>query len=432
MRSISFALLFILVGAFDVRCQQWQGVGSGCNGIIEILKADTISDRLYAGGQFTTAGGIPANNIAFWDGLNWNCIGSNSTFKGIGKFIQAIAFYNNDLIVAGRFDSIDNIAVHNIARWDGVNWQAMGEGFQQPGAVVFALEIFNGELFAGGDFLVSGNDTVNNISKWDGVSWVNLIQGVNDYVTSMKVFNNKLVVGGVFGQAWTSDSTYIFSSHTIEWDGNTWQIFGGNLQDDSFNFEVLHDTLFTCGQSSIKYNDGSIWVGIPSPSGGGQPWIVDLQGYRDKLYACGYFDNPPDIARFNGVDYDSICNVNGIVEELEVFHNELYVAGAFNEINGNSFLNIAKYNPTNAIEENVIDLKPVLFPNPFSKDNQIPLTIDEPHFGSVEIVSVTGEILIRSDYRKINLQNLNSGMYYVKIDLKDEAKKYTIPLIVIE
>ena len=32
--------------------------------------------NLYAGGGFTTAGGVPANYIAKWDGSAWSALGS--------------------------------------------------------------------------------------------------------------------------------------------------------------------------------------------------------------------------------------------------------------------------------------------------------------------------------------------------------------------
>ena len=32
--------------------------------------------NLYAGGYFTTAGGVPANYIAKWDGSAWSALGS--------------------------------------------------------------------------------------------------------------------------------------------------------------------------------------------------------------------------------------------------------------------------------------------------------------------------------------------------------------------
>ena len=32
--------------------------------------------NLYAGGDFTTAGGVPANHIAKWNGSAWSALGS--------------------------------------------------------------------------------------------------------------------------------------------------------------------------------------------------------------------------------------------------------------------------------------------------------------------------------------------------------------------
>ena len=36
---------------------------------------------LVAGGQFTTAGGVTANNIARWDGTSWSALGSAMNFN---------------------------------------------------------------------------------------------------------------------------------------------------------------------------------------------------------------------------------------------------------------------------------------------------------------------------------------------------------------
>jgi hypothetical protein len=35
--------------------------------------------------------------------------------------------YNGELIVSGVFDMAGDVAVHNIARWDGVTWRALGD-----------------------------------------------------------------------------------------------------------------------------------------------------------------------------------------------------------------------------------------------------------------------------------------------------------------
>ena len=39
-------------------------------------------NTLYAGGAFSTAGGVQANNIARWNGTNWSVLGSGVSGGG--------------------------------------------------------------------------------------------------------------------------------------------------------------------------------------------------------------------------------------------------------------------------------------------------------------------------------------------------------------
>ena len=45
----------------------WSALGSGMNRTVYALAVDGAGD-LYAGGDFTTAGGVSANYIAKWNG----------------------------------------------------------------------------------------------------------------------------------------------------------------------------------------------------------------------------------------------------------------------------------------------------------------------------------------------------------------------------
>ena len=49
--------------------------GSGMNNTVYALAVDA-SGNLYAGGNFTTAGGVTANYIAKWNGTSWSALGS--------------------------------------------------------------------------------------------------------------------------------------------------------------------------------------------------------------------------------------------------------------------------------------------------------------------------------------------------------------------
>ena len=49
------------------------GLGDGQRSVYALAVSGT---DLYAGGHFTTAGGVTANYIAKWDGSAWSALGS--------------------------------------------------------------------------------------------------------------------------------------------------------------------------------------------------------------------------------------------------------------------------------------------------------------------------------------------------------------------
>ena len=80
----------------------------GCAGALAI---DTFGN-IFVGGDFDTAGGLPANNIAQWDGKTWSALGS-----GINGTVQALAVDNaGNLYAGGIFTKAGNKTVTNIAQ----------------------------------------------------------------------------------------------------------------------------------------------------------------------------------------------------------------------------------------------------------------------------------------------------------------------------
>jgi len=76
---------------------------------------------LYAGGIFTTAGGVPANYIAKWNGMSWSALGT-----GTGGSVWALAASGMDLYVGGGFGTAGGVTVNYIAKWNGTSWSALG------------------------------------------------------------------------------------------------------------------------------------------------------------------------------------------------------------------------------------------------------------------------------------------------------------------
>ena len=193
----------------------WSALGSGMNETVVALAVR--GSTLYAGGYFTTAGGIAAQRIAKWDGNNWSALGLGIGSTGVTSSVWALAVSGTDLYAGGQFSTAGGISATNIAKWDGSSWSALGGlGIKWADSVVHGLIIFGGDLYVGGAFRwPSGVTGPNHIAKWDGISWSALGSGVsgmdlpNSWVRALAMSGNHLYVGGNFTIAGDKVSAYI-------------------------------------------------------------------------------------------------------------------------------------------------------------------------------------------------------------------------------
>jgi hypothetical protein len=185
----------------------WSALGSGLNGYVETLAIS--GNDLYVGGDFTTAGGTPANRIAKWDGNNWSALGT-----GIENgWPFALAISDTNLFVGGLFKAAGGVAATNIAKWNGTSWSALGPGLIDPDnfyeSAVEALLISDDNLYAGGSFTTAGGVPANGIAKWDGTNWSGLGSGTSGRVHALALTGSDLYLGGSFQMAGGRVSAYL-------------------------------------------------------------------------------------------------------------------------------------------------------------------------------------------------------------------------------
>ena len=181
---------------------------------------------MYAGGEFTNAGGSAAINIAQWNGSSWSALGS-----GIGdehSSVSALAVSGSTLYAGGFFTKAGSANATNIAQWNGSSWTALGSGMAGGGfPSVSALAVSGSTLYAGGDFTTAGGSAANYIAQWNGSSWSALGSGMSvgyGYGTSVEalaVSGSTLYAGGYFTTAGGSVANYI-----AQWNGSSWSALG--------------------------------------------------------------------------------------------------------------------------------------------------------------------------------------------------------------
>ncbi|SPE50519.1 conserved exported hypothetical protein [Verrucomicrobia bacterium] len=208
----------------------WVSLGSGMNGTVFALAAS--GTNLYAAGRFTTAGGIPANNIARWDGSAWSALGSG--MGGDYPYVYALAVSGTNLYAGGLFTTAGGVRANNIAKWDGRAWSALGSGMNEYGTVE-ALAVSGTDLYAGGELTMAGGVPASGVAKWDGHAWSALGEGVEgNRIIALTVNGANLDVGGGFNTAGG-----VVANGIAKWDGNAWSTLGSGMGGDISYVEAL-------------------------------------------------------------------------------------------------------------------------------------------------------------------------------------------------
>jgi hypothetical protein len=165
--------------------QSWEALGDGFNSSVYCLCVfddDGPGPRppaLFAGGSFSTAGSVPAESIARWDGQSWSGVTS------ISSSVRAMAVFDDDgpgpnppsLFVTGYF-SVAGQPASRIAKWRGVGhfWEPLGGGLTQGNLATYGLTlaVFDedgdgpnpGGLYVGGNFNYAGGLYSPRIARW--------------------------------------------------------------------------------------------------------------------------------------------------------------------------------------------------------------------------------------------------------------------------
>ncbi|MBX3462859.1 MAG: delta-60 repeat domain-containing protein [Planctomycetes bacterium] len=172
----------------------WQPLGSGLTtGLpyyetVEAL-ARLPNGDLLAGGSFTFAGSIPANALARWNGSQWSAAGGGVTALGglAGLVYDLLPLPDGRIVVGGQFSAAGGQPANNIAVFDGTGWQTLGGGV--PDFVRRLARAPNGDLIAAG----------RSVYRWNGSQWTLALPMFSSHdIRALAVRpNDEIVIGGV-------------------------------------------------------------------------------------------------------------------------------------------------------------------------------------------------------------------------------------------
>jgi hypothetical protein len=295
----------------------WSALGGGVDGAVIALDSfdDGTGSKLFVGGAFTHANGSPAAAIATWSGSSWSSLSSAT----IGS-VSSLCTYNEGsgarLFAAGSFTSIGGHGANNIARLSGASWQPVGAGQPLDGSV-YAFErgdVGDGpKLYVGGTFTHAGAILANSIAAWDGNHWSSLGTGVDGPVSAICYYTDGvdgvLYVAGGFAHAGG-----VAANGIAAWTAGTWHPLG-NLPVNLSALAMFDDgsgpALYAGGDTSncVRRWNGASWLPIGNFVGTGGTGVVALKVWNDgtgpALYAAGRFQT------IDGTTVNNVAKWNG-------------------------------------------------------------------------------------------------------------------------
>ncbi|MBK8821808.1 MAG: hypothetical protein IPN58_04130 [Anaerolineales bacterium] len=304
---------------------------------------------------------------------DWSAVGSAGAFEGA---VYSVVVNGSDVYVGGAFRDLDSIPeADHIARWDGIQWNALSSNGSGNGALagnqVDTLAFSNGILYIGGTFLnvlnTSGANIANNLAQWDGNAWsavgsLTTLTGFNS-VNEIAFYDDLIYVGGAFTDLnGIAEADYVASYNTMT---TTWSSLGDNgvgvgsiasfvyaLTVDASNGDLYVGGSFTNADGIAEADriakwNGSAWSALANGISNGYVLSI-LVNSPTEIYVGGSFTNVDSIAaadhvaKWNGSAWSALgsysangaLNVSGMsspgVRSMVLNSGILYVVGAFN------------------------------------------------------------------------------------------------------
>ena len=416
MKNCFFISVFFIYCYTSAFAQNWVSLQGGLNSFGRVLYSDSISNRLYVGGNFYS----PDTGIIAWNGAAWDTLFKGLNYTGVTAAIR----YQNQIYCSGFFFRACTKWVNGFTRWNGICWDSLNTA----GFIIADISEYNNLLYCVGNFDSIGGYYSRNIIAWNGNVWIPInmpAQLTSNSIAAGVVFQNKLyLAANVYDTV--NNVGYCF----LTWDGNNWGLEGANSGGLISSMVVYNNELYIGGNNFfgfpcdylVKYDGtnfscvGNYFHGLP----------YKLRVIDDKLFAVGNIDTADalhvsNIATWDGNNWSAFSNdtFNNTVNDIAVFNSELYVTGGFTIINSDSINRIAKYDGWYLGEElpskKIDDIK--FYPNPVSDNLTIESSTVEKK--SLSIFDILGRQVCYENFSSqkhtVNVSELAKGIYFLSL-----------------
>ena len=218
--------------------ESWSTMGSGTGGGTAIYSLTTTSTgALFVSGGFASIDGVSARNAAQWDGATWSALGSGIT----GNVATVLALADDSVLYGGQFTSAGGTPANGLALWTGSGFSsALGN---LASDTIYGLgQLGNGDIVVGGDFTSIAGVSTRSVAQWHDDTWTDMGGGVNSDVYSVAPAGaDAAFVGGYLTTAGGATQSDVSTNKVGLWQDDTWNALGFGLGRTS---DVVYDVFY--------------------------------------------------------------------------------------------------------------------------------------------------------------------------------------------
>jgi hypothetical protein len=440
-----FIFTLILFSSLKVKTQTWLPLDNGIGGClsghhIHSMFYDSIAGNLYVSGRFRADSECnEMKGFAVWNGTQFDSLANNN--PSVQCHLQILfgnALYGSTLF-GESLDSTVNLAVLQNGAWQPIQFA--------PSSVIECAYVYDDLLYLGGGYTECGGGDCYMLCTYDGEIFEPLVTDGYDgggwRVQDITFYQGHLVAGGRFelldengesvwhlgkvSNGWMQPfEPPMTASSNVEalqvWENDLY--IGGLLTPDgatNYRSIVKWDGTSYTDLSTYDYGD------IHGPV---NERITDIELYNDKLYIAGWFDQLEGqpcqgVACWDGstwecLNTETISSLWNSVSDIEIINDTLYMAGDFTTIGGDTLHCIAKLNKTlTSVSEIQLENQINLFPNPTT--SLINISSSTSHITQTSIFDITGRKVLNSSLKgnllTIEVLYLSRGCYLIQVEL---------------
>jgi hypothetical protein len=424
-KSLLLISLLLIVNLYYA--QHWVSLAGATVGVEgSTLFSDSVTGKLFVGGNLVTTDGHHSYVIAAWDGSNWD---TTYSFRAYDSRITSMVRYQNDLYTCGFYLNACYKYCDGFTRWNGNCWDSLITTHSDD--LIQDLCVYNNLLYCVG--IIGPIDTIYSamVVAWNGNNFVQngLPHSGSNGPQVCCVYNNEIYFAGAFG-----DSLGLLYGF-VKFDGTNWSMpypgFGGLI----YSMAVYNNELYIGGNALANSPNQNLvkWNGTTLSAVGNEFYGTPLQlrVIGDKLFAVGGIDSADgipihdNIAVWDGSHWSDFSNdtINNGLGDIAVYNNEIYIVGAFTMINGDSIGGVAKYQGWYLGERELMKNGGVqIYPNPTNTAITINLqtfTINK----TLVVTDVFGKEIYHETLSDINsvidVSSYAQGVYFITIKGQD-------------